>query len=92
MSVQIDDLETELKHWKDEYSTLESILEKKEEEYKEIKRMQEEEVALRLKFESKMNNIHAIHRSTEAIYQRSLLEIDEPTQRNIALLDDNKKK
>ena len=29
-----------------------------------------------------MNNIHAIHRDTETIYQRSLVEIDELTERN----------
>jgi len=34
----------------------------------------EEEVQLRLKFESKLNNMHSVHRDLETKYKRSLHE------------------
>ena len=36
----------------------------------------EEEVALRLRFEGKLNNMHALYRNLDTKYQRSTLEID----------------
>lgn len=35
----------------------------------------EEEVQLRLKFESKLNNMHSVHRDLESQYQRALNDI-----------------
>lgn len=36
----------------------------------------EEEVQLRLKFESKLNNMHSLHRDLETKYNRALKEIE----------------
>lgn len=42
----------------------------------DMKRMYEKEVELRLKFEAKMNHLHAIHWDTETKYEWSVSEID----------------
>ena len=49
---------------------------KLEEEFEQNSRNHEEEVQFRLKFESKLNNMHAIHRDVETKFKRSLNEIE----------------
>ena len=53
-----------------------------------MKKKQEEEVTLRLQFESKMNTIHSIHWNTETLYQRALSEIDSLTGRNLEMSEE----
>ena len=48
---------------------------KLEEEFMQNTKNHEEEVQLRLKFESKLNNMHSLHRDLETRYQRALNEI-----------------
>jgi hypothetical protein len=49
---------------------------KLEEEFDQNSKNHEEEVQLRLKFESKLNNMHAIHRDVETKFKRALNEIE----------------
>jgi chromosome segregation ATPase len=49
---------------------------KLEEEFQLNTKNHEEEVQLRLKFESKLNNMHSIHRDVETKYRRALNEIE----------------
>lgn len=49
---------------------------KLEEEYQQNTKNHEEEVQLRLKFESKLNNMHSIHRDVDTKYKRALKEIE----------------
>jgi hypothetical protein len=49
---------------------------KLEEEFDQNSKNHEEEVQLRLKFESKLNNMHAIHRDVETKFKRALTEIE----------------
>lgn len=49
---------------------------KLEEEFQLNTKNHEEEVQLRLKFESKLNNMHSIHRDVETKYRRALSEIE----------------
>jgi hypothetical protein len=44
---------------------------KLEEEYKQNTKNHEEEVQLRLKFESKLNNMHSAHRDLETKFKRT---------------------
>jgi septal ring factor EnvC (AmiA/AmiB activator) len=54
----------------------EEFLRKKiEEEFSKKVETHEEEVQLRLKFEQKLNNMHALHRDLQAKYQRALEDI-----------------
>lgn len=68
-----------LQHKKDELQKQkeeEMFLRKKiEEEFSKNVQTHEEEVQLRLKFESKLNNMHALHRDLQAKYQRALEDI-----------------
>lgn len=48
---------------------------KLEEEYMQNTKNHEEEVQLRLKFESKLNNMHSVHRDLETKYKRALNEM-----------------
>jgi len=48
---------------------------KLEEEYMQNTKNHEEEVQLRLKFESKLNNMHSVHRDLETKYKRALNEL-----------------
>ena len=48
---------------------------KLEEEFVQNSRNHEEEVQLRLKFESKLNNMHSVHRDLESKYKRALNEL-----------------
>jgi hypothetical protein len=48
---------------------------KLEEEYMQNTKNHEEEVQLRLKFESKLNNMHSVHRDLETKYKRALSEL-----------------
>lgn len=48
---------------------------KLEEEYMQNTKNHEEEVQLRLKFESKLNNMHSVHRDLETKYKRCLNEL-----------------
>lgn len=48
---------------------------KLEEEYMQNTKNHEEEVQLRLKFESKLNNMHSVHRDLETRYKRALNEM-----------------
>lgn len=45
---------------------------KLEEDYNQNTKNHEEEVQLRLKFESKLNNMHSAHRELESKYKRVL--------------------
>ena len=45
------------------------------EELNKIMKTQEEEVQLRLQFESKLNGLHSLHRDLEAKYERAKQEI-----------------
>ena len=47
-----------------------------EEEFVTNTKNHEEEVQLRLKFESKLNNMHSIHRDVDGKYKRSLKEME----------------
>lgn len=49
---------------------------KLEEEFMMNTKNHEEEVQLRLKFESKLNNMHSIHRDVDTKYKRALKEIE----------------
>lgn len=57
-------------------ATERSSREKLEEEFEQNSKNHEEEVQLRLKFESKLNNMHSIHRDVETKYKRALDEIE----------------
>lgn len=48
---------------------------KLEEDYAQNTKNHEEEVQLRLKFESKLNNMHSAHRDLESKYKRTLSEL-----------------
>ena len=48
---------------------------KLEEEFTQNNQNHEEEVQLRLKFESKLNNMHSAHRDLETRYKRVLHEL-----------------
>ena len=52
---------------------------KLEEEYMQNTKNHEEEVQLRLKFESKLNNMHALHRELQTKYTRAEKEIERQT-------------
>ena len=54
---------------------------KLEEEVLTKQRNHEDEVQLRLKFESKLNYLHSLHRDLESKYERSLEEIDQLNRR-----------
>jgi len=47
---------------------------KLEEDYLQNTKNHEEEVQLRLKFESKLNNMHSAHRDLESKYKRVLTD------------------
>lgn len=47
---------------------------KLEEDYNQNTKNHEEEVQLRLKFESKLNNMHSAHRELESKYKRVLTD------------------
>ena len=49
---------------------------KLEEDYTQNTKNHEEEVQLRLKFESKLNNMHSAHRDLETRYKRVLLDLN----------------
>ena len=52
--------------------TEEKALRKKlQDEITKIQKNQEEEVQLRLQFESKLNGLHSLHRDLEATYERA---------------------
>ena len=59
-----------------EVSNEKSLRLKIEEEFITNTKNHEEEVQLRLKFESKLNNMHSIHRDVDGKYKRSLKEIE----------------
>jgi hypothetical protein len=48
---------------------------KLEDEYMQNSKNHEEEVQLRLKFESKLNNMHSVHRDLETKYKRVLNQL-----------------
>lgn len=58
---------------------------KLQEEFSKKVETHEEEVQLRLKFEQKLNNMHALHRDLQAKYQRALEDIYELEKGNIGL-------
>ena len=53
---------------------------KLEEEYVQNTKNHEEEVQLRLKFESKLNNMHSSHRDLETKYKRTRQDLAQATQ------------
>jgi len=88
-SEQVQKMNDNEKHLKDALDTLqkrkdqlekqkveEEFLRKKiEEEFNKKVETHEEEVQLRLKFEQKLNNMHALHRDLQSKYQRALEDI-----------------
>ena len=58
---------------------------KLEEDYTQNTKNHEEEVQLRLKFESKLNNMHSAHRDLETRYKRVLTDLNN-AQKNIKML------
>lgn len=61
---------------------------KLEEEYMQNTKNHEEEVQLRLKFESKLNNMHSAHRDLESKYKRVLNDLSN-SQKNVKILNEN---
>ena len=59
---------------------------KLEEDYTQNTKNHEEEVQLRLKFESKLNNMHSAHRDLETRYKRVLQDLSN-AQRNNKMLN-----
>lgn len=65
----------------------ETILRKRiEEEFSKNIQTHEEEVQLRLKFESKLNSMHALHRDLQSKYQRALEDIYNVEESNKSFL------
>ena len=64
---------------------------KLEEDYTQNTKNHEEEVQLRLKFESKLNNMHSAHRDLETRYKRVLNDLG-AAQKNIKLLNETLQK
>ena len=60
---------------------------KLEEDYTQNTKNHEEEVQLRLKFESKLNNMHSAHRDLESRYKRVLLDLNN-AQKQIKMLNE----
>ena len=60
---------------------------KLEEDYTQNTKNHEEEVQLRLKFESKLNNMHSAHRDLESKYKRVLSDLTN-AQKQIKMLND----
>ena len=60
---------------------------KLEEDYTQNTKNHEEEVQLRLKFESKLNNMHSAHRDLETRYKRVLQDLS-AAQKNIKMLNE----
>jgi len=59
-----------------ELASEKQMRQKLEEELEMNTKNHEEEVQLRLKFESKLNNMHSIHRDVDTKYRRALKEIE----------------
>jgi hypothetical protein len=59
---------------------------KLEEDYAQNTKNHEEEVQLRLKFESKLNNMHSAHRDLESKYRRVLTDLANSNKR-VSMLD-----
>jgi len=55
---------------------------KLEEDYAQNTKNHEEEVQLRLKFESKLNNMHSAHRDLESKYRRVLADLANTNKQN----------
>jgi hypothetical protein len=51
------------------------LRQKLEEDFAQNTKNHEEEVQLRLKFESKLNNMHSAHRELESKYKTALIEL-----------------
>jgi hypothetical protein len=66
---------------------------KLEEEHAQNTKNHEEEVQLRLKFESKLNNMHSAHRDLESKYKRVLTDLSNSNKQlnmlNTKLLEQN---
>ena len=60
---------------------------KLEEDYLQNTKNHEEEVQLRLKFESKLNNMHSAHRDLESKYKRVLNDLGN-SQKQVKMLGD----
>jgi chromosome segregation ATPase len=60
---------------------------KLEEDYTQNTKNHEEEVQLRLKFESKLNNMHSAHRDLESKYKRVLSDLTN-SQQQIKMLNE----
>ena len=56
-----------------------------EEDYAQNTKNHEEEVQLRLKFESKLNNMHSAHRDLESKYKRILTDLANSNKQNTAI-------
>ena len=53
----------------------EEKMKKMEEDFAEFARKSEEEIAIRIKFEGKINDLHSLHRHLTSRYERSLEDI-----------------
>lgn len=71
----LDDLQKKKDELEKQKEEEEFLRKKIEEEFSKKVETHEEEVQLRLKFEQKLNNMHALHRDLQAKYQRALEDI-----------------
>ena len=60
---------------------------KLQEDFTQNTKNHEEEVQLRLKFESKLNNMHSAHRDLETRYKRVLTDLNN-SQKGIKMLNE----
>lgn len=70
---------------KDELERIKEINEKLEYEIQENKRVHEDEVSMRLKFESKLNQLHSLYRDIETRYERACEDIEQLQTNNHSL-------
>lgn len=72
----IDELEKDLKEKRQKLNYVESERLRLIEIVDESIKSKEKEVQLRVKFEEKINNMHALNRTTEEMYERAKIDID----------------
>lgn len=72
----------EIERRKEEAEELREVISRLNEEIEENKRNNEAEVAMRLKFESKLNHLHALYRDIETRYERACEDIEHLSKQN----------
>jgi len=83
------DLQEKLNNAEENEKKHKDIIEKLQDEISENKKNHESEVAMRLKFESKLNQVHALYRDIETRYERACEDIDELAKSNKDLINLN---